>query len=108
MSPTTELIASLARFSGRCRDRGWFGALFHVGVCQDIAADVVANQNAIRDTAYAAETYDREALRLIDEVLADGKVEQSEIAALKKARSLAAKSAECDHDASELATVESA
>ena len=67
---------------------------------QDIGGKVLA---PIETIAHRAETHDREAIRLLDDVLADGKVEQTEIASLKRARAMAKRSAECDHDAGELA-----
>lgn len=104
LHPFTEL---LRMFKGRRRELG--NTLKHIDeelvidAYEDCAKDI--GEKILKPAeakAHAAETYDREALRLIDDVLADGKVTPTEIASLKKARAMTARSAECDHDAGEL------
>lgn len=68
--PVSELGERLGRFSSRCRSARWFGALFHVGVCQDITEDIKAHEESVRQDAFKAETYDNEAIRLMDEAMA--------------------------------------
>jgi hypothetical protein len=74
----------------------------------DVQADVEKVATLVRDTTHKAETCDREATKIIDDVLADGRVDPSEIAALRKARRLTNRSAELDHDASEIVRGEAA
>jgi hypothetical protein len=57
----------------------------------------------IVDTAHKDETCDREVVRLLDEVLADGRVDASEVGKVRAARTNALRSAEHAHDVSELA-----
>lgn len=110
INPVAELLGHLARFSDRCRASRWFGALFHVGVAQDIVADIAKQQDQIRDAAHAAETYDLEALAKIDEATSpesDGGVAitPKELRAIKP---LIVKSATLDHDTADLANIQRA
>lgn len=61
-STVTELTGQLARFAERCRSMRWFGALFHVGVAQDIAADIATHEAKVNATFNEAKKYDLEAL----------------------------------------------
>jgi hypothetical protein len=70
---------------------------------QEIGTKVLA---PIVEKTHSAECDDREATRIIDDVLSDGRVDLSEVAALKRARAFAHRSAERDHDVSELAKFE--
>lgn len=92
-------------FAKRCFSARWFAAAFHVGVEKHLIDDVADAHRAIVDATYKAETLDREAVKLLDAVLADGTVTIEEIGALRKARTMVQKSAEVDHDAGELAHV---
>lgn len=105
MNPTSELTTTLSRFAERCKGARWLGALFHVGVCQDIAADVVRHQGQIRDTTHAAETYDLEALAKIEDAQKPDSDGGTAITAkeMRGIKPLIVKSATLDHDASELA-----
>jgi hypothetical protein len=69
-SHVSELTGHLARFSDRCRTARWFGPLFHVGVAQDIVADVAADQAKIRATVTEAQNFDLEALAQIERATA--------------------------------------
>jgi len=64
-NPLAELRDYLSTFFTRCRAARWLGALFHVRVCQQIVADVQANEQAAAREAYAAEQEDAEAEKLI-------------------------------------------
>lgn len=55
VSPIGELRAYLVGFAARCRAARWFGAVFHVGVISDIAADVQAAERRAADAGYAIE-----------------------------------------------------
>lgn len=94
MSATTELRSYLGTFAARCRAARWLGALFHVGVVSDIAAEVAETTEAAARISYTAEQEDREAAKLLRGVLADGKVTPDEIPALKRAARLVNASAE--------------
>lgn len=87
------LSASAARFAS-LRD---FAAKARTDVACDIAADVSRAAADVSRSAHSAETHDREALRLLDCVLADGHVSPLELAALRQARALTARSADTDH-----------
>ena len=63
MNPLRELRRYLGIFSDRCRQAGWFGALFHVGVIADIEGDVEANERRQRERAHQAEILTAEAQR---------------------------------------------
>ncbi len=60
-SPVRELRFYLAGFAVRCRSARWFGALFHVGVCENIVVDVAANEARAARIAQEAEQADRAA-----------------------------------------------
>ena len=103
--PLAELRAWLADSAARLAALRLFGPKARTEVAIDITTDAIAHSNGIAATAHSAETHDREALAIIDRVLADGRVTPAEIPALRRARALAACSAEKDHDISERATV---
>lgn len=69
-SHVTELAGHLSRFADRCRAARWFGPLFHVGVAQDIAADVASDHSKIRETVTEAQNFDLEALAQIERATA--------------------------------------
>ncbi len=99
-SHVPELSSHLSGFAERCRAARWFGALFHVGVAQDIVADVVADQAKARVTATEAQNCDLEALMEIEKATAkdsDGgeKITPRE---LRKIRPLIVKSAALDNE----------
>jgi hypothetical protein len=100
-----ELRAWLDDTALRFRSARLFQPLARVAVARDIAADAAKESNAIAQAAHSASTHDREALRILDDVLADGRVEDSEIPALRRARALVHRSAETDHDIAERAHV---
>lgn len=104
MSPIAELRCHLEDFSSRCLTCRWFGPRLHVGVAQDITADAEQLQRKIRDTAYSAEQADLCARELIEKVVADDLVTPDEIPDLKKALRYIVRSANADHEASELAS----
>lgn len=106
---TVHPVAELRRFIFNSKAiasaKRYYHELLGWEACEDIAADIAAQQRQIVDATHKAETLDREAVKLLDAVLSDGRVTAEEVAAVKKARTLAAQSAEVDHDASELAHV---
>lgn len=69
-SHVSELSSHLTRLADRCRTARWFGALFHVGVAQDIVADVASDQAKIRATVTEAQNCDLEALAQIERATA--------------------------------------
>lgn len=106
INPLSEICLYVAGWLRACRANKSHGEELGVETLQDIVSEAVERNNEVVAVCHASETYDREAVCLLDEVLADGKVEASEVASLKKARALTHRSAECDHDASELAKVD--
>lgn len=78
----------------------------YVAAARQIAEENYGRWQQTAIAAHKAETYDGEAVKLLDAVLADGRVDESEVLAVKKARAMAQHSARCDHDASELAKVD--
>ena len=95
------LAAGIARF----RLERQFYAVAQLGVAADITADAIADSNAVAATAHAAEVNDREAITLLDSILADGALTAAELPALRRVRALAVRSAELDHDLAEHAAV---
>lgn len=84
-----------------------FGELLGWESAEEVAEQAVSHQRGLAASAHKAETYDREALRLMDEAQqpdSDGG-ENITPAEAKRIRLLAAKSAEIDHDVSERAAV---
>lgn len=55
MNATAELRSYLGTFAARCREARWYGALFHVGVVDDIAADAERVEQAAAKLARKAE-----------------------------------------------------
>lgn len=105
--PLDELRAWLRASATRFATLRLFGPKAREEVALAIAADAVAATNAVARAAHSAETHDREAIALLDRILADGLVSSEELPALRRARALAARSAETDHDISEQARVAS-
>lgn len=101
-NPVTELNTQLAGLSLRCRARRWFGALFHVGVSQDIAADIVREERRKVDLAYAAEQADLEAVKDIQRFIANGN-RACDLPILKKALRQINRSSRLDHNLCERA-----
>lgn len=101
-TPLAELRQSLSDFAARCRAMNWLGALFRVGVAQDIVKDVEAQQAAIANDAYSAEQSDLEAVKIIEDAARDG-LSQCDMPALAKALRLIKRSAERDHHITEAA-----
>ncbi len=95
--PITELRGQLAALSLRCRTRRWFGALFHVGVSEDIAADIVREERRKADLAYAAEQADLEAVKDIQRFIANGN-RPADIPILKRALRQIHRSGRLDHN----------
>lgn len=96
------LAAGIARF----RLERQFHAVAQLGVAADITADAIADSNAVAATAHAAEVNDREAVTLLDSILADGALTAAELPTLRRVRALAVRSAELDHDLAEHAAVQ--
>lgn len=84
-STTNELLTYLRDFAARARAARWFGALFHVGVVQNIAADVVETEGEAADLVALAEKQDREAAELIRSSLSDNRITADEIPLLRRA-----------------------
>lgn len=110
MNPAIELSQTLRRLADRCRAARWWGALFHVGVCQDIAADVLAHEKKIRVTAQAAENFDSEALARIEEAQSPNSDGGRDITPkeMREIKPLIAKSAVLDSEAAGMAKGDSA
>ena len=98
--PRARYIAELSKYIqrtiGRLKTDRLFGALFHVRVIEDIAADVAKEQQALAAVAYTAEQADREAIRLIEEAASDG-FSQADTPALCQALRHIRRSAAGDH-----------
>lgn len=101
MKHLVELREFLSETATRCRAKGWFGALCRVEVAQEIAADVGRDQEKIAVEAYSAEQCDLEAARLIEEAGRDG-FSNADAPALAKALRLIRRSAQVDHDITEV------
>jgi hypothetical protein len=116
ISPLAELRQSLGEFAARCRAQRWFGALFRVGVAQEIVADVAkdyeftARESAIAAAEdVAAEKELTAAVTNLEDALTGG-LDQSDagkvvqaIARLRRARVKVRSSAARDHKISEAA-----
>lgn len=98
------LLASRARYLGL---RLWL-PYARSGVTLAISADCIKESNTCAALAHAAETSDREALALLDGVLADGLVTPAELGTLRRVRAHVARSAEQDHDLAERTTLPAA
>ena len=94
-NPLKEVAAWLVDFTARCRAKRWVGALFWVGVTEDIVSDVVRIQRTVSAAAYAAEQEDLEAAKLIEEAACDG-LTADDLPKLRQAARLARKSANRD------------
>lgn len=100
-----ELAAWNRDVLARLRGLRLWGPAARVGVAVDIGADLSGAVDRLARVAHSAETHDREALAKLDAVLADGRVTAPELAELRAARGLVARSAEQDHTIAEEATV---
>jgi hypothetical protein len=78
----------------------------YVNAAKQIAEEDAARWQQTNVATHKAKVYDEEALTLLDTVLADGRVEPSEIPALKKARAMTQHSARFDAEAGELTKVD--
>jgi DNA-binding phage protein len=65
----TELRTCLDIGATRCRAMRWFGALFHVSVAQDIAAEVAEAQTAMARDAEAARGDNEAAVALLERAM---------------------------------------
>jgi hypothetical protein len=106
INPIVELYHYAAGWLRACKVNRSHGEELGVEILQDIVAENMRHAGKIEAVTHAAETHDREAMRLLDDVLEDGKVDPSEITSLKKARNMVQHSARCDHDAGEMARVD--
>jgi hypothetical protein len=61
MTPAAEVSEYVPRFAARCREKGWLGALFHVGVLSDITSDLRVWLRGLSRKAHQAEVYATEA-----------------------------------------------
>jgi hypothetical protein len=104
-SPLAELRTWLRASAARYRGLRLHLAAVRTDVALDIAADCIAASNTISAAAHSAETHDREALALLDTILADGRITPAELPALRRARALTARSADMDHTIAEHATI---
>ncbi len=103
MSALAEMGKYLAGSCALARAGRRWAELLGWEAAQDIHGEIVAGVRQVRDEAHRAEVYDREALRELETALADDGVIDSVEA--KKIRALVTRSAEHDHNASELAAV---
>lgn len=98
-----ELREYLTDFSARCRASRWLGALFHVRVCADIAADIEAMKEKAAQRAYDAEQADLLAARDLTDALADG-LDESDEPVVRRALASLNRSANYDREISTLLT----
>jgi hypothetical protein len=105
LSPVSELCQYVGTFAARCKASRWYGAVFHVEVCRVIVANAVTQQRHIAARAYTAEQADHEAVRIMEEVLEDGRVTPSEIKRLRLAQRHIRNSEKADASIVELAEV---
>jgi hypothetical protein len=105
LRPLVELRTWLRTTAAHLRSARQYGPLARATVALDIMADCLAERAADARLAHAAETQDREALAILDDILADGIVTPEEILLLLHARALVARSAEQDHDLADRATL---
>jgi hypothetical protein len=102
-------VAELHRWIIASRDR--YQALrlsipfARAGVKLAIAEDCIAESNELARMAHCAETADREALTLLDSLLADGVFTAAQRATVHRVRAHVARSAEHDHDLAERTTI---
>lgn len=94
-SSLSELCGYFAQFAVRCRAARWLGALFHVRVCVDIAADIEKARIEAIQKAYDAEQADRLATKLLMRALANG-LDESDVPAVRRAMTLICRSAKKD------------
>lgn len=104
MSPVKELISYAGEFADRCKSSRWLGALFHVGVVVDIAADVEAHEAEQGRKAYANECTQRILAEKLRAILADKRVDASELTDLEKIEAQITACAEQAHDIAEALT----
>lgn len=107
MRPLAELVSYFAGWLRLCKKNRTYGEQLGVETAQDILVDVVTEQKKIEAVAHKAETYDREALRLIDEAESSSSeggrfITPKEMAVIRQHVS---RSAEMDHDLGEMAKV---
>lgn len=101
-----ELRAWLHHSAAKLRARRQFAALALTEVAADIADDAIAMSNRCAAAGHKSETYDREAEALLAAFLAEHvDLSSDERAELRRAIALVHRSAEADHEISELAAV---
>jgi hypothetical protein len=105
LHPLAELRGWIAVSVLRSRLLRQFSAVARLEIAAEITAEAIASSHSTAVAAHSAETHDREALRLLDSVLADGAVHASELSALRRVRSLVAHSASTDHTIAERSEV---
>lgn len=99
--PLAELSSWIGRSLTRYRGLRLWTAVARESVSAQICAECIAESRVLSATAHSAEVHDREALGLLDRVLADGRLSADELPALARARALIARSAAEDHELSE-------
>jgi hypothetical protein len=82
-----ELREQTTSFRTRCKTAGWFGALFHVAIQQDVLADVSAAQVKTRDGVFTEEQAAITLERKLSNILADGSVTTDELPELREIQS---------------------
>ena len=105
MKPLAELKLYLTNWLREARGKHAYAELAGVEVAQDITAGLDAQQQKLAATAHQAETYDREALRAMDDATAPDSEGGPHITPKEalKIRRFVSLSAERDHDAAEMA-----
>ena len=91
-----ELRSRLTAFAATLRGRRLHGDQLEAEVCLDVVADAATEQGRAGRLAYTAEQADLEAGKLLDTVLADGRVTPTEIRTLRTARRHVRRSATAD------------
>jgi hypothetical protein len=101
MKPLTELCAFLASWLPDLRRQRNYAAILEVEAVQTIVTEAQALQAVAVQAAYTAEQADLEAARLLRESLADGRIDLTEIPALRTALRHVTRSAASDHQITE-------
>jgi hypothetical protein len=96
--PLVELIRMFRTRRNELRFPKQISEELAIGAYQDAARDIQKSFGAVALSAHKGKVYDEEATALLDGVLADGRVDPSEIHAIKKARAMAHHSARCDSE----------
>jgi hypothetical protein len=107
---TTHYLAELRDWlhatAEKLRAARQFHPLARVAVADDITADAIALSNSLAAAGHRSECYDLEAERILERLLAEhADLTADERRELRRAKALVHRSAEADHEITELAAV---